>query len=84
MLHNTTLEVKVIRTDFYEYKTISKADYLPARFFASARVLLELPTHNISFLLYLPAAAAEKALLRFLQTQGTTLTAAAAQHAAAS
>lgn len=84
VLHDTQLEVKVIRTDFYEYNTISKADYLPSRFFASARVLLELPTHNISFLLYLPTAFAEKSLLRFLQARGTVLTAAAAQHAAVS
>lgn len=82
VLHDTQLEVKVIKTDFYEYNTVSKADYFPSRFFASARVLLELPTHNVSFLLYLPTAVAEKALLQFLQTQGTTLTVAAAQHAA--
>ena len=82
VLHDTQLEVKVIRTDFYEYNTISQADYLPNRFLASARVLLELPTHNVSFLLYLPTARAEKALLEFLQARGTVLTAAAAQHVA--
>ncbi|WP_152559793.1 hypothetical protein [Hymenobacter sp. IS2118] len=79
VLHNNKLEVKILRTDYYEYKSISQADYLPERFFASSQLLLELPTHNVSFYLKLTTPAAEKELLQFLRAQGVALSGKALQ-----
>jgi hypothetical protein len=77
VLHATQLEVKIMRTDYYDYKDISQVDYLPSRLFRSAQVVLKLAKKDAEFFLYLSSAAVEKSLLSFLHAQGIPLSAAA-------